>query len=811
MGTVTERLQASRWWRHPHVGALGLFSFVIVAVYWSVLAGARSLITNGPWTQPLFVVDPSAGGYITAPLTRITAISWLHLRLPVVDPFQGFGIPLLANQGVPVYPPQVLTHLAFPGNYSVWLVMNLVVLAFGVYLLARAFGQRWAGAVAAGFLAALAGVAPPNANMSMLNPLAVLPFVLVAVRYAVDPDSEHPRAGLLGVATSVAFLCLSGFQEVLPLFAVVIVVYTVALLVHYRTFQVRPGRLATMVASAVAGVVIGSIGLLPTLSVVNAGTSVNGTTSHLFHFPAYWLATFTLPTITGRAMLAAPLDLGNGVYVLGTPLLVLVVVLAVILALRRGGAGTRYYVVPSVVMVVVGAFAYADLGHVLSLMGIPLFASIRSNRFVEFAWWIPMCLLLGAVITNARLLRWRDVLVGLVCAAAFDIYFFVRFRQALSAAHVASTLAVAHAPIVAAGVVVVFLGALVATRWLGTRTAGLLMVAIVLASCLYDLPTNFSTRAHGSAVASVAIPGFHGTSGQQLVYFGTRQQPTEQHSVQIYGPIVPTAYRDAVGGLFSATQTTNGNGPLWGAAATLADVALTPRAVSVLRSLGVNLLVLRTPLAGPGFTSVPACASELRRGHGLVCYLGTAASPKPYIGNEPATVFMYRVLGASPIVNRARPVAVTSVAMARDELAARLSDTATRPFRTAFVTTDASNLAAARGVRAVSRHATTAAVAVTLRSASRGLVVLKEAYERGMRATVDGRAVPVLPVDGGLWTAVDVGRGLSRVVLDYQSTADDVELGLAAAGLAGLAVLWVALAASTWRRRRPRSPGSVPR
>lgn len=796
----------SRLKRHRHLAAFCAYTVVIGGIYASVLDGSRSLITNGPWSQPLFVIDPLAGGPATAPLTRLAALSWLHLQLPIVDPYQGYVIPLLTNQGVPVYLPQILFHLVFPTDYSIWNVVNLIALAFGVYLLATSFGQRFFGAFAAGCLAALAGAVPPNVNMSMLNPLALLPFVLLAVRYAVEPDPKHRVSALLGVATSVALLCLSGFQEVLPLMGAVILVYTVALVVHFRTWRVRPSLIVGTASSAIVGGVIGVIGLLPSLSILERGTTLNGPGSYLPHLPIYWLSTLSLPTITDRALNQAPQDLGNVLFTLGTPLLVLVVVLAVAIAVRRGGGGVRWYVAPSVVLVVYGILGYADIGRVLQLFDVPVLDAIQTRRFLQFAWWIPLCLLLGAVVSNARLLRWKDALIALAAAVGFDAYFFVRYRQAASADHVASnTASILHAPIVAAVVIVVFLGAALAARRLGSRWTGLTMALVVLASCIYDLPTNFPPSSFDSAVSSVQIlrsPGHHGT---ELAFFGSRQLPTQQYSIQVYGPILPDAYAQALTALFSVPES-GGRDPVAASLPTLAELTLTPRALSVLRSLGVDLLVLPQALPTSEFSALPRCGSSAAAAaNALVCFLGETRNPHPGPAYTPTQDFAYRLRGADPLVERpARLIPEPSTRVALDHFTRQLSTSSKIVGTNAYVTTSFSRLRAARGVEGVSRRATTQRVSITVRSRSMGLVVLRESYEPGVRASVNGRFVPVSSVDGGLWTAVEVERGVSRVVLDYTTTADVVEFAVTASGTAALVLAWLVLGAWALRRRARR-------
>jgi hypothetical protein len=76
-----------------------------------------------------------------------------------------------------------------------------------------------------------------------------------------------------------------------------------------------------------------------------------------------------------------------------------------------------------------------------------------------------------------------------------------------------------------------------------------------------------------------------------------------------------------------------------------------------------------------------------------------------------------------------------------------------------------------------------------------------------MSATVNGHAVTPLPVDGGLWTAIEVGPGRSNVVLGYSSALDLVEFVLAGVGTLALLIAWLVVALVSYRRRRSRLVG----
>jgi hypothetical protein len=789
--------------RHRHLLALAIFVLVIGTVYQSVLLGDRSLVTNGPLAPGhLFVGDPSAGGPITAPFERLESVAWSHGHLPIVDPYQGYGIPLIADQGVPVYPPQVLAHLIFPHNYSIWIVVNLIALAFGCYLLASAFGQSFFAAMAVGTAAAFAGVAPPNLNMGMLNPLAVLPFVLVSIRFAVDPASRHRRSALLGAVTSVALLCLSGFQEVLPLMAAVIVLYTAGMIIHFRTWSVRPGLIVATALSGFGGVVVGIVGLLPPLDILRSHSSLNAPGSYVLHEPLNWLSTLFVPGIAGQGLAAEPQQLGHTVWTLGTPILFPVLVLAVLVAVRHGGRHVRFYVWPSVALVVYGILGYANVLNVLKLFDVPLLNSIVTIRLLQFGWWIPWCLLLGAVISNVRLLNKLDALAVLVATGLLDLYFVAKFGDALKAQKLGQYLLLAHhAAIKAAIVVVVFLVLVAAARSLRWPLAVPSALAVlVLTTSLYYLPTNFFPASGDTVTSTLRVPGVDPRSGNHLVYFGGAfPMPTTTYSNQVWGPIIPWPLQALALTTFTNAQT-GGFSPIFDGVPTFALANNDARLVSLLRSLGTDTLVMSSPLPSSSFGVIATCGKPTPPGAmPELCLLGKAS----FVGGPSAPPgIAYAVLGATPLVDAdARLVAVSTTGVGLDRLLAHLSPTATSLPPEAYVTTTEHRLTAARDVVGIERTADTQSVTLALRSGTAGIAVLRESYMDGMHATVNGRSVPVMAVDGGLWTAVPIDGGRSHVVLDYVSHGEIAEFGVGAVGLVALGVAWIALGVIRLRRR----------
>ena len=75
---------------------------------------------------------------------------------------------------------------------------------------------------------------------------------------------------------------------------------------------------------------------------------------------------------------------------------------------------------------------------------------------------------------------------------------------------------------------------------------------------------------------------------------------------------------------------------------------------------------------------------------------------------------------------------------------------------------------------------------IVVRAAGPGLLVLSEGYDPGFRARVDGRAAPVLRVNGDRMGVV-LEEGTHRVVLTHRARGLWAGLALAALGAAGLA------------------------
>jgi hypothetical protein len=793
LGTRSSR--AGGWRRH--VLALVFFAVVLGVVYSPVLLGHASLKTNSNWPPgPLFVIDPSAGGYISLPLEKLGLVAWSHLQLPVLDPYQGYGIPLLATQGVPVFLPELIVHLLAGSNYSLWNLIRLLVLAFGTYLLASSFGQSMVASITAGIAVSFAGVTPPNTNLEMLNPLMVLPFVLLSLRYLLDPAKPRKALYALGLITSVFMLAISGFQEALPLLAVVIVIFGVAMVVHFHTLADRL-RLWLALGGGIAGVVIGAIGLLPTLSAVRAGMGETSPQRYLGAVPRFWLATLSLPHIQGTGLVVAPTDLGQATWVFGSPVLVLVLVLAVFGVVRHHRA-SLWYVGPSLVIVVFGILGYANIFGVLSVFRFFPFNSINMLRVLGFGWWLPWCLLAGFVISIARTFKVYEVITSLAVATVVDLVLYKHFTAALRAAHVAGGVSTAHhGLLLAIAVMVAFAVGIVLARLIA---GGVLVALVFVAVTILLVPTNFFpaqagislNRVRGHAIATSDVSTFNP---------GEWQLPTEVNSVQVFGPILPKPYSRIIAALLPPKLTVTGLNGVNVGQPTLFGAQVTSHLVQILRSLGVNEIASTQSFAPTGISSVPPCSAKVATAHhdfGL-CYLGTGSFTG---GHRVVPNALFELKGVDPLVApSSHIVRVSSNAVGLHKtLVAIASDGGVLP-RTVTITAHEQLPRPAQGLIGIRRSATTESVVLRARAKSQGLAVLRDTYLSGMHCLVNKRPVTCYPVDGGLWTGVSVPAGVFTATLDYVSTSVHLEFAVAVAGSVILAIGWIGLLVLSLRRR----------
>ena len=193
-----------------------------------------------------------------------------ELRLPLWNPYEFCGLPLLATmQAAMLYPPVVLPFAVLPPWWALQTVFALHVLIFGIGMLAylrrhgigRAAGMVGVLLAAAGYFTepALAAIDHPN----FISCVAWLPVMLLCWEHAVDGRSWR-WVGLLGLATGAQWL--AGYPDY-PMDSAVLL-GTIAL-VDARAPLAR--RIGMLVAGLALGAVLAAVQLVPVYEGVQQG------------------------------------------------------------------------------------------------------------------------------------------------------------------------------------------------------------------------------------------------------------------------------------------------------------------------------------------------------------------------------------------------------------------------------------------------------------------------------------------------------------------------------------------------------------
>jgi hypothetical protein len=205
---------------HPEAPCLVLLVAIILAANIVYLGGITDPNPLGPRSQiatdqPGLVsgantLDPT-DGYITQALGHLAAEDVLHGHLPLWNPDEGVGMPLLGEgQSAALFPPTLLLALD-DGQFWEDLLLELLA-GVGTYLVVRALGARRAAAVAAGAAFAVNG-AFAWLTTTAFNPVAFLPFLVLGLEQAHAAAAARRRGGWWLIAVALALSIYAGFPE----------------------------------------------------------------------------------------------------------------------------------------------------------------------------------------------------------------------------------------------------------------------------------------------------------------------------------------------------------------------------------------------------------------------------------------------------------------------------------------------------------------------------------------------------------------------------------------------------------------------
>ena len=291
------------WW--VVAGALLLW----LGAFGRVLLGRRSLVSGDvlyeqlPWSA-IPTAHPPTNATAADPIWQFlgwreqVGAAFSHLRLPLWDPLQGLGAPLLANDQSAPFSPFTVVSLLFDPAYgqSVAMLVKLWVAGIGMWLLLRTIGCRGISASVGGVIYACSSYMTvwlgwPNSSVA-----ALMPWLLAAVEAHLG-HHRHRRWALPAVAVLTAVQFLAGHAESSAQFGLSLTAYCVV-----RTAALRPGRrlraAVGLATAALIGLLLAGIQVLPLVDILHHASLTAGRgTSHL---PLHGLVTWLVPNGEGN-------------------------------------------------------------------------------------------------------------------------------------------------------------------------------------------------------------------------------------------------------------------------------------------------------------------------------------------------------------------------------------------------------------------------------------------------------------------------------------------------------------------------------
>jgi hypothetical protein len=246
----------------PDTWAMLAIAAVVVAAHLLILlgffdanplgsqSGLVSAFTRGP-VNGGSTIDPNYG-FISQAISHRAALDLVHFQLPWWNPYEATGAPLAGEmQSAAFFPPTLLTLFSNGQLYEHMLLE--IVAGIATYLLLRRISvNRWAAA-AGGIAFALDGTFAWFAH-APVNPIALLPLLLLGIEHAYGAAVERRRGGWWLIAVSIALALYAGFPETAYIDGLLGVCWFV-----WRLASVGRARLAAFAGKAVSGALAGAL------------------------------------------------------------------------------------------------------------------------------------------------------------------------------------------------------------------------------------------------------------------------------------------------------------------------------------------------------------------------------------------------------------------------------------------------------------------------------------------------------------------------------------------------------------------------
>jgi membrane protein YfhO len=291
----------------PTLAAALVYTLVALVLIGPGLVPGRTLSSSdylwsaAPWQQ---LAPPGAKGdtglgsnyeMADAVLVFQPFAQWTRGQLPLWNPHMMAGRPFVANAQSALFSPFTWPMLVLPFWWSLGVVavLKLVTAALGAFLLGRALGMRFAGALMAGLVFGFGLFFVVWLPWPLSSVWAWLPWVLLGVHAVVRRPGALPFAGL---ALAVALQFFGGHPE--SSFHVLAVATLFALLLLSRS-EHRLAAAGRLIGALLAGTALAAVAIVPFVELLAGSADLGEREGKLpaelearfilgFAFPEWW-------------------------------------------------------------------------------------------------------------------------------------------------------------------------------------------------------------------------------------------------------------------------------------------------------------------------------------------------------------------------------------------------------------------------------------------------------------------------------------------------------------------------------------------
>lgn len=202
-------------------------------------------------------IDPNTG-YTAQALGHLSALDWLHGRVPWWNPYEGIGAPLAGEMEAAAFFPPVLFDVFSNGQVYFHLLLELIA-GYSTYFLLRRLVRSRAAATAGAVAFALNGTFAWLFHASG-NPVAFAPLLLLGIEQCLEPGPARGWRGWPLVALAVALSIYAGFPEVAYIDGLLALLWLAV-----RASPLRGRQLRSALSRSATGALVGTLVAGPAL------------------------------------------------------------------------------------------------------------------------------------------------------------------------------------------------------------------------------------------------------------------------------------------------------------------------------------------------------------------------------------------------------------------------------------------------------------------------------------------------------------------------------------------------------------------